>query len=233
MDCQILATTKKRCSSCKKRRNVSFFKPRKSSKDGLRGQCTRCIRSYNSAYFYKNRCKHRPVGDRVAYMKRLHAEHRDFLVTVKAVPCADCHGACAACCMEFDHVRGAKKHNIAEMSSWARSTVIAEIAKCEIVCANCHRLRTERRRAVRAMNKPLAKFRLFVSSLKAAPCADCSTCFEATAMDFDHVRGLKVASISNMWAFPRVKLLEEVAKCDLVCVNCHRLRTQARLQKAA
>jgi hypothetical protein len=49
-------------------------------------------------------------------------------------------------------------------------------------------------------------------------------------MDFDHVRGDKVADVSRFrsgrlaWS----QLLAEVAKCDVVCANCQRLRAQLR-----
>jgi hypothetical protein len=46
--------------------------------------------------------------------------------------------------LDLDHVRGKKEGNISVMVgygvSWAR--ISAELAKCEIRCANCHRKRT-------------------------------------------------------------------------------------------
>ena len=49
-------------------------------------------------------------------------------------------------------------------------------------------------------------------------------------MDFDHVRGIKKANISTMvrQAYSIETIKEEVAKCDLVCANCHRKRTAKR-----
>jgi len=51
-------------------------------------------------------------------------------------------------------------------------------------------------------------------------------------MDFDHVRGEKVLSISAMVhkGFSWESILAEIAKCDVVCSNCHRIRTAARGQ---
>ena len=71
----------------------------------------------------------------------------------------------------------------------------------------------------------------FVESLKAAPCMDCKNSFPVECMDFDHVRGVKLGCISEMVAdgTGREKILAEIAKCDLVCANCHRIRTKARL----
>ncbi len=49
--------------------------------------------------------------------------------------------------LDFDHVRGSKVSGISAMiRSYSREDVFKEIEKCEIVCANCHRLRTKNRR---------------------------------------------------------------------------------------
>ena len=59
-------------------------------------------------------------------------------------PCLDC-GEKDPIVLEFDHL-GDKDFNIAKGirdRNW--KTVLAEIAKCDVVCANCHRRRTARR----------------------------------------------------------------------------------------
>lgn len=67
-------------------------------------------------------------------------------------------------------------------------------------------------------------------AMKSAPCADCRQTFDPVCMDFDH-RGeeAKLFTISRMaLSIGLDKLRAEVAKCDLVCANCHRLRTKNR-----
>jgi hypothetical protein len=45
--------------------------------------------------------------------------------------------------MDFDHVRGKKTKNLSAMvSHFGMEAIKAEIAKCDVVCANCHRERT-------------------------------------------------------------------------------------------
>ena len=67
--------------------------------------------------------------------------------------------------------------------------------------------------------------------LKSAPCLDCKECFPPVCMDFDHRDpSTKVRSISLMLGAPWEKILSEVAKCDLICANCHRIRTKRRRQ---
>jgi len=61
-----------------------------------------------------------------------------------AAGCVDCGYNVNPHALDFDHVRGEKVGNVARMlsSNYAWSTIEAEIAKCEVVCANCHRIRT-------------------------------------------------------------------------------------------
>lgn len=71
--------------------------------------------------------------------------------------------------------------------------------------------------------------RLRVNALKeASPCSDCKIFYPCYVMDYDHrnpadkligVAGL--VSRGNKWE----RIEAEIAKCDLVCANCHRIRT--------
>ena len=64
-------------------------------------------------------------------------------------PCMDCGNNYPQECMDFDHRPGeSKQNNVGTMVSHGhgRESVMAEIAKCDIVCANCHRIRTRKRR---------------------------------------------------------------------------------------
>jgi hypothetical protein len=73
-----------------------------------------------------------------------------------------------------------------------------------------------------------AIFTAFIREAKAHPCVDCSGSFPPCAMDFDHVRGEKLFSLSRAANKNISKCREEIAKCDLVCANCHRVRTTLR-----
>ena len=60
-------------------------------------------------------------------------------------------------------------------------------------------------------------------------CADCPQ-DDPRTFEFDHVRGEKLGNVSTMalngcsWE----KISEEIAKCDVVCASCHRIRTWER-----
>jgi hypothetical protein len=66
----------------------------------------------------------------------------------------------------------------------------------------------------------------YIHSKKQDPCMDCGVGYPPCVMEFDHVRGEKVIGVGRManQRFPITAIDEEIAKCDLVCANCHRLR---------
>lgn len=64
----------------------------------------------------------------------------------KELPCTDCGKHYPPVCMEFDHVRGVKAYDVSDMRGFPKQAILAEIAKCEIVCSNCHAIRTDQRR---------------------------------------------------------------------------------------
>lgn len=71
--------------------------------------------------------------------------------------------------------------------------------------------------------------RALVDSLKEGrPCTDCGQSFPIVCMDFDHVIKPKRFSIGrwpNRLKFSEEDLHSEIAKCELVCANCHCIRT--------
>ena len=62
--------------------------------------------------------------------------------------------------------------------------------------------------------------------LSTHPCVDCGEC-NPVVLEFDHVKGIKVASISSLVAMghsiPTIQ--KEIEKCEVRCANCHRRKT--------
>lgn len=65
------------------------------------------------------------------------------------------------------------------------------------------------------------------------PCADCGETFPPWVMHWDHLPGyLKINEISSMvGSHRRALILDELAKCELVCANCHVMRTVVRARR--
>lgn len=67
-----------------------------------------------------------------------------------------------------------------------------------------------------------------IKELKSKPCTDCGKTFDPVCMDFDHRPGeVKVGQVSQ-FRHNEAAFYAEVAKCDLVCACCHRLRGKNR-----
>lgn len=102
---------------------------------------------------YNRSAKGRAAGRRYAqseagrrrqakYAERRRAEHRARIDELKAAPCSDCEGQFPPCAMDFHHRDPATKSfgiGQAGLTSWPRIT--EEIEKCDLLCANCHRIR--------------------------------------------------------------------------------------------
>jgi hypothetical protein len=89
--------------------------------------------------------------------------------------------------------------------------------------------RENRQRVFDKKNQKKARMREMVHRAKERPCADCGITYPFFVMDFDHVDGDKVAIISKIASTGSVlQLLLELAKCEVVCANCHRARTWKR-----
>lgn len=99
-------------------------------------------REASRRHYQKNKAKH------IARIKAYSQKHREKVYEYKSTtPCMDCKQRHPHYVMEFDHVRGEKVGNVADILHRNHAGGIwVEIAKCELVCANCHRYRTHARR---------------------------------------------------------------------------------------
>jgi len=201
-------------------------------------QCKKCERAYRRELHSKN------VEQNVAYREARREHYRKLNVTtqkrrkierhaaidqIKSVPCAECRGSFPPYVMDFDHREPVdKKHEISFLLNktscpWQR--ILDEVAKCDVVCVRCHRLRTWV-----PSQKPLDNRCKLIIQLKAVPCVDCGKSFHYYQMDFDHVRGKKVREVPLLKN--RAAILIEAAKCDVVCANCHRERSHTAAKGA-
>jgi hypothetical protein len=69
-----------------------------------------------------------------------------------------------------------------------------------------------------------------IQDLKRKPCMDCGIEYHPVCMQFDHRESdKKFKNLSKMTNYSWDRIMEEISKCDLVCANCHALRTYNRL----
>ncbi len=108
---------------------------------GLQPWCKSCNAARSRTYYADNREKHRKVirAQTLRYIKR----NQEWIVSyLRAHPCVDC-GEADIIVLEFDHQRD-KLANVSSLICEPASPkrLKAEVEKCEVVCANCHRRRT-------------------------------------------------------------------------------------------
>ena len=78
------------------------------------------------------------------------------------------------------------------------------------------------------------RLRQLVRDAKSVPCTDCGVTYPYYVMDLDHVTDDKAMIVSKLVNFCATqRLLDEIAKCEAVCANCHRERTYRRAIVAA
>lgn len=130
---------KKKCPRCKKNRLTKFFSKNKAKTDGLAYFCKTCQRQYTNRHYKKNKDYYVTKAQR----------HKDVLILEmrnrKSLPCTDCKLTWPWFVMDFDHVRGKKRFNLADGHRKSSSALKLELAKCDLVCSNCHRIRTHKR----------------------------------------------------------------------------------------
>lgn len=73
--------------------------------------------------------------------KKARKAKAEYIQKLKDVPCMDCNGVYPRYVLEFDH-REEKLYNISQMSNLGWATIKKEITKCDVICANCHAIRT-------------------------------------------------------------------------------------------
>ena len=129
---------RKRCGRCGKKRLIKFFNKRRGNQ--FHSYCRDCHKAANRIHYLNNKQAHlEKAYERRAYLRQLINE-------AKSKPCADCGMTYPFYVMDFDH---REDKNFAISQAWrARSwsEVLAEIEKCDVVCANCHRERTYHRK---------------------------------------------------------------------------------------
>ena len=143
------------CTRCGKRKKMEQFPRHKRAKYGRAERCKVCHRELNKEYRQKNPEKvKKSVANWVAKnpekakagqarrSKRYWAKYTAWYKSLKAErECARC-GEDHPACLDFHHRDPSTKvESVAVMvrERYSREKILAEIEKCDCICANCHR----------------------------------------------------------------------------------------------
>ena len=199
------------------------------SGDGRQHWCRDCFR----AYFRDRGDRHREQS-RASRSKRQGAGRAFVRAHLDAHPCVDC-GEDDLAVLEFDHPRGDKQADVARllMTGARLSRIESEVARCDVVCVNCHRRRTATRagtlRATGVAPETWGRARranaaFVVDVLRRSGCVDCGE-RDPLVLDFDHL-GEKHANVSQLVRGHGLSTIRaEIERCVVRCANCHRIRT--------
>lgn len=136
------------CSRCKIPKTLDEFNFRNREKGTRHGYCRECGKTLTRSHYQRNKSQYLEKNLR-SFHKR-----REFVRQMKNRPCEDCGISYPYYVMDFDHREDEiKEFGLNEITQKAINSLKREIAKCDVVCANCHRERTHQRRLKRIMKK--------------------------------------------------------------------------------
>lgn len=127
------------CTKCGEFRVLSDFRIRRGKSQQ---PCKKCYLEYGRRHYQNNKQYYIDKAKRYndAHWDRT---HRLLWAYLQKHPCIDC-GNTDPRVLEFDHVRGEKTHNVSDLKSlrFGWNAILKEIEKCDVRCANCHRIKT-------------------------------------------------------------------------------------------
>lgn len=126
----------KKCSTCQQEKSFDSFGKHKRYSDGLQKQCKDCRVIVAHNHYVKNKKYYLDKA------KKSDAEYdiwwKDYKKSLKCVYC----GFNNPVALDFHHTEDNKDFTIANMIQrhYAKDRVLKEVAKCIVLCANCHRI---------------------------------------------------------------------------------------------
>lgn len=133
----------RRCGRCGAEKPVEEFAWRRKAQGQRDNYCRSCRAAYKQEHYAANRRRY--IESAIRRKRAVVAERIVYLIDhFESHPCVDC-GESDPIMLEFDHLRD-KEFGIGtgfRDRNW--QSVLDEMAKCEVVCANCHRRRTAKR----------------------------------------------------------------------------------------
>ncbi len=131
----------KQCPKCRGNKEFSEFGKNITNYDGLQDYCRKCKSLQDKNYYKNNKEVHK-----LRIKKYINQNRLRLWNYLESHPCVDC-GENNPIVLEFDHTKEDKLFAVAKMvTKYSWENLEKEIAKCQIRCANCHRIRTAKQR---------------------------------------------------------------------------------------
>lgn len=132
------------CGKCKIEKTEDSFNFRNVALGKRHAHCKECQREYKRKHYESD--KERYKSRALISNRLIKARNRDFIFEIKCrSECVDC-GNDDPHVLDFDHLNDKVKAISRLVSDQSSIEVLEqELLKCEVVCANCHRIRTAKR----------------------------------------------------------------------------------------
>lgn len=125
----------KTCNTCKLEKLQSEFRKDKSTKDGYRHNCKVCARTYHQSKYITNYGEKTRERQRKAYTT-VRAKLNEYKLGKACICCGEDEPAC----LDFHHLDpNEKDFTVTQSMNRKWESILAEIQKCVVLCANCHR----------------------------------------------------------------------------------------------
>ncbi len=244
------------CTRCGQTFDLTEFGLKYPNRDYRVRRCRACVREISRMYYLRDPAsyKARAAANNKLTTARNRERLREFF---RNAECMDC-GLRDFAVQDLDHREPLEKRDnistlVRQPFSW--SLIAKEIAKCDVVCANCHRKRTARyfgwrkllgleelvlpplpkrgtptyQRVKNTRNVLRRRHRHqthLLAFLREHPCELCGET-DPIVLDFDHLRDKlrEVTDIARRGGWSN--LLAEIEKCRVLCANCYRRHTAA------
>lgn len=122
-----------KCNKCKIEKSESEFNFNKS-KDRLEYHCKKCHSDYLKVHYQKNKEYYKAKSTK--RVSEIREWFQTYKIDLKCETCGENHPAC----IEFHHTKN-KELEVSDTiaNGWGKERILSEIAKCKVLCSNCHR----------------------------------------------------------------------------------------------
>ena len=131
----------KTCNACRQPKSLDDFGANKRQPDGKQPYCRACKKQRDKEHYETS--PHRK--SRIVSARRAATDRNRLVVLehLRAHPCVDC-GETDPLFLEFDHVTGVKELEVSAAihRGWSLQSLLEEMAKCQVRCIKCHRIKT-------------------------------------------------------------------------------------------
>ena len=131
------------CTKCEEVKPLDDFNYRRKSLGTRQSHCRTCSKAYLKKHYTENSEYYKKKAR--VHTKRYMEKARKLIYEIKlGNPCIVC-GESDPIVLEFDHIDpSTKEHNVSEMvkKGYSCESILNEVEKCRLLCANCHRRET-------------------------------------------------------------------------------------------